>query len=171
MGHPKRDEHISRSVSLLISVLVRYPEVGTVKYEPRQQTICISLLVQGELPAEEFQRVKEDLAEALEVYHLLEQRSHSVLEVQQESYGGLTSLTVARDAASLTPEEIYMLIEFFRERFHGRLVTETIDFAADDEMTAQDEMIEEILFDLEQSHTDRNLIAIREDGRVMVFQK
>jgi len=171
MGHPKRDEYVSRSVGLLISVLVRYPEVGTVKYEPRQQTICIGLLIQGELPADEFQRVREGLSETLEVYHLLEQRRHTVLEVEQESYGGFTAVTVTRDAASLTPEEIYVLIEFFRERFAGRLVTEAIDYGADDEMTAQDEMIEEILYDLERGPADRHLIAIRENGRVMVFQK
>ncbi|HEY8347780.1 MAG TPA: hypothetical protein VIL07_11015 [Symbiobacteriaceae bacterium] len=171
MGHPKRDELVSRNVGMLISVLVRYPEVGSVKYEPRQQTIRIGLLVQGELEAEEFRRIRSDLAEMLQVYHLLENRTGSVLELEQESYGGLTSLTVTRDVGSLTPDEIYLLIEFFRERFAGRLVTEAVDFSAEEDMMAQDEMIEEILFDLQHSPADRNLIAIRENGRVMVFQK
>lgn len=171
MGHRKRDERMSRSVSLLISMLVRYPEVGTVKYEPRQQTIRMSLLIHGELPAEDFARLEQALTDTLEVYHLLEQRPAATVEVAQESYGGLTSIAITRDARTLSPEEVYVIIELIRERFAGRLVSEAIDFSGEDEMIAQDEMIEEILADLEDSRNPKNLIAIREDGRLMVFQK
>jgi hypothetical protein len=171
LRHRKRDDRMSRSVSLLISMLVRYPEVGTVKYEPGQQTLRMSLLIHGDLPEEEFARVEEALFDSLEVYHMLEQRQPTTVEVDLESYSGLTAIAITRDAQTLSPEEIYMIVEFFRERFAGRLVTEPGDFQAEDEMLAQDELIEEILAELEEGRNGRNLIAIREDGRVMVFQK
>lgn len=171
MGHRKRDDRMSRKLSQLISMLVRYPEVGTVTYDPGQQTIRMSLLLKGEMAGPEFAVVEEALFDTLEVYHLLEQRQPVIMEVVRESYGGLTSIAITRDARSLSPEEIYVLIEFFRQRFPGRLVAEAVEYAGEDDLIAQDEMIEEILYDLEATKGDRNLIAIREDGRLMVFQK
>jgi len=167
----RREERTSRNVSLLISMLVRYPEVGSVKYEPRQQTIRLSLLISGAMNEEEWDRTATSLLDTLEVYHLLGQRTPTTLEVERDGYGELTTIAITRDVATLSPEEIYTAIEFFRERFPGRLVVETFDYGAEDEMTAQDEMIEEILADLEENRTGQNLIAIREEGRVMVFQK
>lgn len=171
MGHRKQDERISRSVGMLISVLVRYPEVGAVKFEPQQQTLHITMLLTGELTDSDWERTHKGLLDMLEVYHLLEQREPTVLDLSRESYGDLTALVITRDARSFTPEEIYTIVEFFRERFVGRMVTEQIDFAAEDEMLAQDEMIQEIMAEFEGGRGARNLIAIREDGKVMVFQK
>lgn len=171
MGERRREERGSRSVSLLVSMLVRYPEVSMVKYEPRQQTIRMGILVKGDLLEAEWDSMQEALLDSLEVYHLLEQRRPTVMEVSCEGYGELNAVAVVRDVATLSPEEIFMIMEFFRERFPGRLATETIDFGAEDEWNAQDELIEEILDDLGEGRSGRNLIAIREDGRVMVFQK
>ncbi|HLN64314.1 MAG TPA: hypothetical protein VK464_22575 [Symbiobacteriaceae bacterium] len=172
MVNRKRDDRISRSVSVLVSMLVRYPEVGTVKYEPRQQTIRMGLVITGEMTDADWNRTEQDLFDTLDVYHLLEQRQPSVLDVAMESYGELTSIAITRDVATFSPEEIYTIVEFFKERFAGRLVTELVDWPAnEDEMIAQDELIEELVADLEENRSSRNLIAIREDGRVMVFRK
>lgn len=172
MVNRKRDDRISRSVSVLVSMLVRYPEVGTVKYEPRQQTIRMGLVITGAMTDADWNRTEQDLFDTLDVYHLLEQRQPSVLDVAMESYGELTSIAITRDVATFSPEEIYTIVEFFKERFAGRLVTEGVEWPAnEDEMIAQDELIEDLVADLEENRSSRNLIAIREDGRVMVFRK
>lgn len=152
-------------------MLVRYAEVGTVKYDPRQQTLRFTLLVTGALSGEEFDRLRKLLTETLEVYHLIDQRQPAVLNLSQDNYGELTSLALTRDVVTLTPAEIWTVIELLRERFEGRLVAEPIDFVGEEELMAQDEMIEQIVAELEGGRTGRDLIAIREDGRVMVFQK
>jgi hypothetical protein len=169
--HRRREEPMSRSVSILISMLVRYPEVGAVKYEPRQQTIRMSLLIMGDLSEGEWAATEAALYDTLEVYALIEQREPAVVQVEAESIGSLTTVAITRDVATFTPEEIYTIVEFFRERYGGRMVTEAIDMGGEEEWMAQDEAIENILADLEQSRSNKNLIAIREDGRVMVFQK
>ena len=171
MVYRRRDDPVSRSVGLLISVLVRYPEVGTVKYEPRQQTIRMSLLVTGELSETDWTRTEDKLFETLEVYHMLEQREPTVVHVEAENLGDLTTVSLTRDVATLTPEEIYTILEFFRERFSGRLVTEQIEMGSEDDWMAQDEAIESMLATLEQGRSKGNLIAIREEGRLMMFQK
>ncbi|HWI60551.1 MAG TPA: hypothetical protein VNT75_01795 [Symbiobacteriaceae bacterium] len=171
MVYRRRDDPVSRSVGLLISVLVRYPEVGTVKYEPRQQTIRMSLLVTGELSEADWTRTESKLFETLEVYHMLEQREPAVVNVEAENLGHLTSVSLTRDVSTLTPEEIYTVVEFFREHFSGRLVTEQIEMGSEEDWMAQDEAIENMLATLEQGRSKGNLIAIREEGRLMMFQK
>jgi hypothetical protein len=168
----KRDDRISRSVSLLVSMLVRYPEVATVKYEPRQQTIRMGLIFKGPLQDSEWDRVEQDLFDTIEVYHLMQQREPGALEMEREEFGDMTSVALTRDVATFTPEEIYTIVEFFKERFAGRLMAESVDWpVTEDDMMAQDELIEDILADLENSRTSKNLIAIREEGRLMVFRK
>lgn len=162
---------MSRRLSPLIAMLVRYPEIGTVKYDPRQQVIHFTLLITGGLSAEEFGRLRQLLTDTLEVYNLMDQRRPAVLQLRQESYGELTSLAITRDVVTLTPAEIWTIIEFFRDRFETRLVAEPTDLVGEDELIAQDEMIQQIVAELEGGRTGRDLIAIREDGRVMVFQK
>ncbi len=171
MGHRKSDEPTSRSVGLLISMLVRYPEVGTVKYDPRHQTIRMGLLASGTLEETEFQRMRQRLIDTLEVYNLLDQRRLAVLEVTHESFDNLTAFAITRDVGTMSPPEIWTIVEFLRDWFAGSLVTEPVDLGGEDEMLAQDEMIEEILDDLEGGKGAHDLIAIREEGRVMVFSK
>lgn len=171
MVNRRREEPFSRSVGYLISVLVRYPEIGTIKYEPRQQTIRMSLLLTGDLTEADWRRTEDGLFETLEVYHMLEQREPTVVHVEADNLGNLTTVSITRDVVTLTPEEIYTIVEFFRERYSGRLVIEQVDLGSEDEWMAQDEAIENMLANMEQSRSTQNLIAIREDGRVMVFQK
>ncbi|MGE5676415.1 MAG: hypothetical protein ACM3XM_21460 [Mycobacterium leprae] len=171
MGSRRNEERISRNVGLLISNLVRCPEVATVKYDPRQQTVRFSLLLAGSQDEAQWQVTREKFRETLEVYHLLQMRQATVVEVVGAEYGEMRSIAITRDARTCTPEEIYTIIEFFRERYTGQLVTDVLEFTGEDDMLAQDEMIEEILADLEEDKAGHNLIAIREDGRLMVFAK
>lgn len=131
----------------------------------------MGLLVNGELGEAQWSALEQTFSDTLDVYHRLSQRTPNWIELSQESYGELTAIAIVRDVLSLSPEEIYTIVEFFRERFPDRLVSEAIEFAHEDEWIAQDEMIADLLADVEEGRKGRNLIAIREDGRVMVFQK
>lgn len=171
MGPRRKDDRFSRSVGLIISIAVRYPEIATVKYEPREQTIRLGLLITGDLPDDEWSRTEAAFLDTLEVYLLLEQRQAAGAEISRETFGELTAVSITRDAATLSPEEIYTIVEFFKERYGGRMVSEAVEYGTEDEWMAQDEMIEDMVEDLERSRNPRNLIAMREDGRVVVFQK
>jgi hypothetical protein len=171
LGHRKYEDRFSRSVGLLFSMLVRYPEISSVKFDPRRRSIRLGILVMESLDAAPFAELSLKLMEMLDVYNQLHHRTPVELAIDQESLGALTVIYLTRDIQTFSPEEIYVLIEFFRDRFTGRLVTEVGEPLGEDELIAQDEMIYDILTDLESSKSARNLIAIREEGRVMVFQK
>lgn len=171
MGFRKTDEPTPRSLTTLIGIAVRYPEISTVKYDPREQTLRLGFLVHGELSAEEFGQLESVLTETLEIYSELGQRQMEALSVTSESLGDLVSLSVIRDVSSLTPEEVYTIVEVVRDRLPGRIFAENVEPYGEDDLIAQDEMIEEMLTSLARGRTRSDLIAIREDGRVMFFYK
>lgn len=164
-------EPTSRSVHLLLSYAVRYPEIATVRYDPRRQTLRLSFLVVGPVSLEDFQAVERKLKETLDVYHMLEQRSSGVVEVSHEALGELNNIALERDVATLSPEELFTVVEVVRDLFAGRVIAENIDSFGEEELIAQEEIIEEMLVSLAERRSNANLIAIREDGRLMLFHK
>lgn len=171
MRYRLSEEPTSRNVHLLLSYAVRYPEIATVRYDPRRHTLRLSFLVTGAVSEAEFDRAERKLRETLEVYHLLEQRRSTVVEASHEALGELNTIALERDTATLTPEELFTVVEVVRDLFAGRVITESVEAIGEEDMLAQEEMIEEMLASLAQRKGNANLIAIREDGRVMFFHK
>ncbi len=160
-----------RAVHILLSFAVRYPEIWTVRYDPRQQMLKLGFLIRGVITAQEFTETELRLQEMLEMYHLLEQRRPTTIQFSEDSLGDLTSLSLERDIASLKPEELFTVVEFIRERFAGRVIADEMGVFGEEELIAQEEMIEEMLDSLSRGRSGSNLIAIREDGRLMFFHK
>lgn len=171
MRQRKGDEPSARAIQLLLSYAVRYPEIATVRYDPAHQSLRLSFLVKGALPDAEFERASARLRESLEVYLLINEREAQFVEVSREALGEVNSVSVERDVQSFTPEEIYTVVEVVRSLFPSRVIAEPIEFFGEDDLLAQHEMIEEVLASLSSQRSQRNLIAIREEGRLMIFQK
>lgn len=171
MAHYDRDGRYSRHTSLLISLLVRYPEVASVRYNPRHQTVRMTLLLRGVLAEADFETLKRRLADTVVTYNQIQQRETAVVEIGREEMGDLTTVTVTRDVLTLTPEEIWTLVEFFRQWFPEQLVVEAVEYLGEEDLMAQEEMIEGLVAELSGGKPGRNLIAFRDGGRVMLFHK
>lgn len=171
MRYRTSEEPTSRSVHVLLSYAVRYPEIATVRYDPKRRTLRFSFLVTGPVPEKEFAMVERKVRETLDVYHILGQRRALVIEVAHEGLGELNTIALERDISTLTPEELFTVVEVIRDLFAGRVIAENIDLYGEEEMLLQEEMIEEMLASLAERRSKTNLIAIREDGRLMFFHK
>ncbi len=169
----KSHEHarMSRSVGLLISMLVRYPELGTIKLDPARQTLRFTFLVTRLLEDQEFHDFRDHVITALETYTFLQDRPMETADVSRECYDDLTVISVTRDVQSLSQEEISLLIEVLRERFRKHLVADFNDSLLEEDLLMQEQIIGEMLEDLRDSVQEKNLIAFREGGRVLVFNK
>lgn len=170
-GRNSQPDRVSRSVGLLISMLVRYPELSTINFDPRRQTIRFNFLLTGILALDEFERLRTRLVQSLEVYGFLENRPMEHFDLQRDSHGDVTVLEITRDMGSLTQEEISMTIEILRQDYGPRLVVDYNESLLEEEAMMQEELIEEMLEELKESRGGKNLIAFREEGRVMVFNK
>lgn len=164
-------EQVNDGVNLLVSILVRYPEISSLNIIPASQTLKITFLLSRIITPEEFAVMRQQLNKSIEAFNMLEGRTDIKLSIEQSTYEHITILTIARDMPSLSQEEIALLIALLQERFASDLVTDTHEPMLDEEMLMQEEIIQNMLENVRLQNSKCNLIAIREDGRVMVFDK
>ncbi len=167
------DDGTANSVSLLISILVRYPEIATVNFVPQGKVLRFTLMVSGPVSGDIWEAFTGGLRERVEAYAALVHGMSPTLQVERRDYSEVSLVEISRDAATLTQEEISLIIEFARAQLGPSLITEgpVADVAFDEDIVFQDEMIENMLEDLKETIQHRKLIGFREDGRVFVFNK
>lgn len=170
MGAANTDA-VSRSVGLLVSLLVRFPEIATLRYDQRRASLRFRFLVTGILAPDEHAALSRILADSLAAFHRLERRPMRLCTLTPEPHGDLTLLELVRDVGSLSPEEVTLVIELLNEHLGTRLVVDTQDLLQVEDAALQEELIQESLQQLRTTRAGRNLIAVREEGRVMVFNK
>lgn len=167
----KHGGEVSDSIGLLISILVRYPEVGTINYEPRDQVLRFTFMLAQPVAVEQVQEFEKMFRKSLEVYNYLEDREPRVINLHHTWNDQLMSLEVQRDVATLSRDEINLIMALVREEFGTSLVVENNDEVQEEELILQEELIDHMLESVKGTASERQLIAFREEGRVMVFNK
>ncbi len=164
-------EQISDSVNLLISILVRYPEVGTIRFDPERNTLKLTFMIAGKTAQPDLANIKQLILTSLTAYHILEDLTVTVCEVVPRIFEGVAMLTVLRDVDTLTKAEFDLIITLLRDRFADRLITDQNTAILEEDLLVQEELIENMLENVKKQHSANSLIGIREDGRVLVFNK
>ncbi|HHY47350.1 MAG TPA: hypothetical protein GX506_08660 [Firmicutes bacterium] len=177
------EDNPQNSVNLLMSILVRYPEIMTVKFDPQSRSLRLTLAVrrprardrersEARPPARElFSVFEKRLRDSLASYSGLLGTKPAEISVDIIESGSFSLINVRRDVGTLTQEEISLMIDIAGEVFGEDLVREQEGSLVEEERIAQDEMIENMLDDLRESLQVRKLIGFREEGRVVVFNK
>jgi hypothetical protein len=111
------------------------------------------------------------MIESIEIYNYLEERSPSIVVVDHNICDTFTMFEVTRDVETLAQHEISMVIELVRQNFSQTLITEKNDHLLEEDLLMQEELIEHMLENIKISYPEKNLIAFREEGRVLVFNK
>ncbi|MCL6558590.1 MAG: hypothetical protein K6U74_07260 [Firmicutes bacterium] len=166
----KKDD-VNDSVGLLISILVRYPEVATINFDPEKHLLKFTFLYSQVFGDEELGNLKAKLLDSVEVYNHLEGKETRVVSLSHQICDNLTIIEVQRDVDTLVQEEINLIVELFHQYLNTNLVTEESDQLIEEELIAQEEIIEHMLESIKYSTQDKYLYAFREEGRVLVFNK
>jgi hypothetical protein len=159
-----------RGVGALIASLVRYPELSSLDFHPEAGRVTLSFCLRGSLSRERAETLADALMEVLLTYHHLLRfplAGEGVAEFSTESQEPLTILRLTRDIHSLSPDEVGMVIDLLRDQCGAELLTDPNDFSEDD-LLDQEETIQAALDSLAQE-PGRRLFALREEGRVLVF--
>lgn len=167
----KEGESFSNSMSLIAFLLVRYPEIGSVRFDPEQKTLQFSFMLIKALSGDEFDTFKEKLLASLSSIAQLQDRGLGRTEVSYTEYEGLTFLEIIRDIESLNQEEIALIIGVVQQFFEGYLLLDQEETVQEEDIILQEEMIEHMLEDLKDSRQEKRLIGFREEGRVLVFNR
>ncbi len=155
---------------LLATVLVLYPLISTVSYEPKDGTMELVFAMKGTPAKEEFKTLAGQIIESLEAYHRLEGFSNARMELNMEGIGATGFLRVKRDILSLSRGELSVLTTLVQERFSETLVYDELPGNPDpDFLFAQEEQLDQMFGNIRQIQIPDRLIGIREREHVMVY--
>lgn len=167
----KNGEDVSDSVGLLISILVRYPQVGSINYEPEAQCLKFNFIFSTIYNTDTLEKFRANFVQSLETYNILEGRKPHNIGLNYQIDDNLTILEVVRDVFTLSQEEISLIITLVEESFDQTLISEKSEEYQVEDLQMQEEMIGHMLENLRTSTHGKKLIAFREEGRVLVFNK
>jgi hypothetical protein len=165
------DEEISNGVNLLISILVRYPEIGTIRFDQQNNSLKTTFMLSSIPDDSEFKEIRRLLLDSLAAYHMLEGLAANLTEIELSTYEQMAMLTILRDVHTLSKGEFALIITLLRDAFKERLVSESNDIMLEEDLLIQEEQIDSMLENMKQQQMEQSLIGFREDGRVVVFNK
>ncbi|MCR4399101.1 MAG: hypothetical protein NUV93_09100, partial [Firmicutes bacterium] len=149
----------SKGVGLLISVLVRYPELSTVNFDPQRRLLKFTFILTRPLERSRFEKARRRLRESILAYSEFKSRTPSVIEASRTDFEDITVVEVRRDVETLTQEEISLVIDVMREEFGTLLAADKNDNLMEEDLLVQEEIIEEMLQDVRDCRQVRNIIA------------
>lgn len=166
----KEGESFNNSMSLIVSLMVRYPEIATLSLDPEEKTLHFTFLIGHELSEKEFQPFMENYTMGLEIMAEINQKRHRIASVSFHSQDKFGFVEVVRDISSLSQEEISLIVQLVQEKL-GEILCDPEEAVGEEEKVFQEELIEHMLEDLKDSRQEKKLIGIREEGRVMIFNR
>ncbi|HEX2953356.1 MAG TPA: hypothetical protein VHR47_05160, partial [Bacillota bacterium] len=96
----KEGEAFTNSMSLIVSLMVRYPEIATLSLNPEEKSLHFTFLIAHPLAEDEFNSFKERLFLSLKVMAEINQRSMSLSTIIHQSQDNFGFLEISRDIAS-----------------------------------------------------------------------
>ena len=168
------DERGSDGVSLLISILMRFPQIGTIHFESKNRILRLNFMLSRSVPPAEIQEIQKKMAEHIKAYHHVTGRKPTCVKFEcKQPYEKFCIFSLFRDLASLSKGELSLIISLVTERFTDSLIIDDQDSLPDfmDDPGFPDDFIDSMLENVRFQRSAKNLTAMRENGRVLVFNK
>lgn len=158
------------TVSLVCALLVRFPELASIRSGPSDRTLRLTFAVRQRLDRAAQHALAEAVQEHVTSFLALAKEEPGVLRVECEGDRSLTFVHVTRDLESFSKEELELQVGFFNDRCGDALIRNPhpddhveVDPAAEDEAALY---AIEALRDPAQS---KSLVGFREEKRVLVY--
>lgn len=167
----KNGEEVSDSIGLLISILVRYPEVGSTNFDPETRNLTLTYTISKVLGEETLNCFKNKLLSCIQAFHFLQNKRPFMVEIKDSTYDKLTMLEVKRDVETISHKEINLITSLMQQHFSEYLLADDNESFLEEDLELQEEMIGHMLENIKGTTIGKKLIAFREEGRVLVFNK
>ncbi|MFA5536641.1 MAG: hypothetical protein WDA53_05665 [Bacillota bacterium] len=163
----------SESAGLLISILMRYPEIGAISFNPDDHTMTLSFSCKKIITEKEFINKKNQLELCLDTYAYLEGKKSSVFAIQCLSTEEISVLKIKHKVESASKNEIALIINFLQQEFGDCLVRDLDrnELLEEEDLLLQDEFIGHMLESFKGKIPVNKIIAFREEGKVHLFKK
>ena len=168
------DTRSSDGVSLLISLLMRFPQIGTLQFDSKHRLLTMNFMLAQTVSATDLNSVKMAIDSHLKAYHFITGKAPSCLKITtKQPYEKFCMLSIVRDIATLSKGEITLLSTLLSENFRECLILDDSEYIADfvDDFEIPEEMIDSMFEVVRAQRAANSLTALRENGRVLVFSK
>ncbi|HON86711.1 MAG: hypothetical protein KBI39_00405 [Firmicutes bacterium] len=159
-------------VEILATLLIAFPQISRIVFDPKRRTLTLVFLCKGPIGKAQQRRINKLYRESIEVYHSLCGIESRCVSCSWDLTGELSSFQVERDVVSLSTGELSLTTSLISQS--------TSVFSAFDDSTLGEEpelslsarfFVQELLEDIKNLECARQLVAVREGERVLVFDK
>jgi hypothetical protein len=158
------------TVNRVVALLVRFPEIHSVRSNPGDATLTLSFALRKRLDRSAARALGERVGEHVRAFLDLRGEAPQKIAVGCDRDADVSFVHVTRDAATFVREELELLVALFVDAFGNALVR---DAAAtpplDDDPAARDELVEVALDALRDPNQRQRLVGFREESRVLVY--
>ncbi|MGB8266194.1 MAG: hypothetical protein WCE44_07740 [Candidatus Velthaea sp.] len=159
------------TVNRVVALLVRFPEIHSIRSNPADDSLTLSYAVGRKLDRDSVRAFSDTISEHVCAILELRGEAPATFSVTAERDSNVTFVNVTRDFASFSREELELQIGIFEDRFGALLVKnpaadEPLD---DDDTVADQELVESALEALRDPAQRKRLVGFREEKRVLVY--
>ncbi len=170
MHRPRAAFESADTVNRVVALLVRYPELHSIRSNPADATLTLTYAVGRRLDAVAARRFADVLSEHVRAFHDLGGDPIARIGVTDERDQAVTFVHVTRDLASFTPDELGLHAAVLAQHFGDALLRNPApDGDGDDEFGTDEESVELALDALRDPGQRQRLVGVREEKRVLVY--
>ncbi len=160
----------SETVDLVVSLLLRHPELSRVNIAPRKRSITFCFILNQAATRSDRRGFRAKLGEHIMGYHSLARRRPEKVGVKTSITHGLTFIAVQRDTRTVSRDEIAMIVSFVNETFTNRLlINPPADDSPEEDFAAREESVGSALDALHRGTQNKSLVGFRDDRRVLIY--
>ena len=157
------------TVNRVVALLVRFPELHSVRSNPADATLTLSFAVRERLDRTKGRILADRISEHLRAFLDLRGETPGKIAVACERDATVSFVHVTRDAASFAREELELLVSIFAGDYGDRLVRDGTGAPIDEDPASREELVEVALDALRDPNQRRRLVGFREEQRVLVY--
>lgn len=158
------------TVNRVVALLVRFPEIHSVRSNPADATLTLSFAIRKRLDRAQTRSFAERVSEHVRAFLDLRGEEPGRIAVTCDRDVAVSFVHVTRDAASFAREELELLVALFADSFREALVRDDAGAPPiDDDPAARDELVEVALDALRDPSQRQRLVGFREEQRVLVY--
>jgi hypothetical protein len=167
---PRHAFESADTVNRVVALLVRFPELHSLRSNPADATLTLTYAVERRLDRAAVRALADTIGEHVRAFHALGGEPAERIAVTAERDVDVTFVNVTRDLATFSPEELGLQSAVFVERFGDALLTNPhSEEALDDEARDGEESVELALDALRNPAQNHWLVGVREETRVLVY--
>lgn len=158
------------TVGLICALLVRFPEIASVRSMPNDGTVRFTFVVAQKLDRSAQRAIVETIGEHVDGFLHLRDDAARTTGVECETDKAMTFVHLTRDLETFSKDELVMLVNIFAERFTETLVRNPAsEELMDEDPGAQEELVDFAIDSMRDPKLSKSLVGFREEKRVLVY--